>query len=172
MGWGQKGGLGQTGGRRMRQDRAEGAPGSPPPLRLAFPVHRLLHNDPSRSHSDDIVEGGFFCLHKLKQNICEKNNPSPSSHLLRAFDVDVIQNASANFSCEKAHGGFTAFLLGVLLWESRRPGARPGGAEVSAQGRHQLRTEQDSGKLGLIPRQAALPRAGGQPKCVCGASFL
>lgn len=100
-----------------------------------------------------------------------KTTLPPPLFLKRAFDVGVIQKANANFSCEKAHGGFTAFLLGVLSWQSRRPGARPGGAEVSAQGKHQLRTERDSGKLGLIPRQAALPRAGGQPKGVCRASL-
>lgn len=60
MGWGQKGGLGQTGGRRMRQDRAEERRARRPLSAWPFPVHRLLHNDPSRSHSDDIVEGGFF----------------------------------------------------------------------------------------------------------------
>lgn len=50
-------------GRRMRQDRPGGEqrerrarrPLSPRP----FPVHRLLHNDPSRSHSDG-MERGFF----------------------------------------------------------------------------------------------------------------
>lgn len=66
-------------GREQRERRARR-----PLSAWPFPVHRLLHNDPSRSHSDG-MERGFFCLHKLKQNICEKNNPSPSPLLVKSL---------------------------------------------------------------------------------------
>lgn len=90
-----------------------------------FPVHRLLHNDPSRSHSDG-MEGGFFCLHKLKQNICEKNNPSPSPLLVKNLRCPCNSKSQCKLLLRKSIWGLYCIPAGgVLSWESRRPGAWP-----------------------------------------------
>lgn len=105
----------------------------------------------------------FFCLHKLKQNICEKNNPSPSPLLVKSLRCPCNSKSQCKLLLRKSMWGFTAFLQAVFCLGRvavLEPGPRK--AEVSAQGKHHLRTQKDSGKLGVIPRQAALPRAGGQ----------
>lgn len=110
------------------------------------------------------MEGGFFCLHKLEQNICEKNNPSPSPLLVKSLRCRCNSKCQCKLCLRKSLWGPYCFparclILGTSLWQG------------SAQGKHQLPTERDSGKLGPIPHRAALPRAGGQPRGVCRASL-
>lgn len=115
-----------------------------PLLAWCFPARRLPHNDLICSHSNS-MEGGFFCLHNLKHNIYEKNNPSPSSLLLKSLLSQRNLRSQCKLFPQRAYRCFNAFLRTAGRWEMCHLEPGQVNVEVSLtqlQGKHQLPPEQ------------------------------